>query len=246
MRSSILLAASLLRPASLLCAAVLTACGGVPSGGDAGVRDAGPDESDSSIPACDVDRACPAYPPVWGGPCEGTLSCDFITMCGSDTRDRYECVAGEWTLTMPGACAGGGIPLNESCGDPFTGTLPGARVYLTADRAGAPEIMDGDLVLVAFGAQGLAMLPLRLHVESDTDVACVRMVSTLTLEGMPSAPTTHSVRLRCGSSLRIQDVLPDLPCEEREYAASIDVEVDGAGMLHRDVRLLGGGCTFGG
>lgn len=220
-----------MRTTLLLAMLSLTACDA-----SAPMPDAGPID-------CNLDVACPAGAPVWGGPCEGVLSCPFVTPCGPGTDDVYECVAGEWTLTVPGACAGGGPPLAESCSAPLTTELPGASVWISADRAGAPAIADGELVEVAYGAQGLAMLPLRVRVDAEVPPPCVRITTTLGLEGMTSAPASHDVRLRCGSSLRIQDILPELPCEEREYAVTIDLEVEGVGTIRREVRIMGGGCT---
>lgn len=201
--------------------------------------------ADGGPVSCDVDRACPDSAPVWGGPCEGTLSCTFQSQCGPGSDDVYECVSGEWSLTMPAPCAGGQPPLAERCRDPFTGTLEDASVWISADRAGAPPIADGDVMEVAFGAQGLAMIPLRVHVDADAPPPCAQVTITLGLDDMTSAPASHPVRLRCGGSLRIQELLPDLPCEMREYAVSIDVEVDGAGAIHRDVTVMGGMCPRG-
>ncbi|MCZ7681102.1 MAG: hypothetical protein M5U28_20880 [Sandaracinaceae bacterium] len=160
----------------------------------------------------------------------------------------YECVGGEWTFTIPG-CVGGSPPLAESCRTPFDGALPGARLQLTADRAGAPELVDGDSVEIAFGAQGLAMVPFRIalgDVDETSAPSCVRVTTTLTLEGVASAPSVQQVRLRCGSSLRVQEILPDLPCEERSYAIGVDVAVDGVGSLHLDLTAMGGLCPLGG
>jgi len=225
-----------MRTTLLLALASLTACDASAPALDGGPIDAGPVD-------CNLDVACPSGAPVWGGPCEGALTCVFATQCGPGTDDLYECVAGQWTLTMPGFCAGGGPPLAEDCSAPLLTALPGASAWISADRAGAPAIADGELVEVAYGAQGLAMLPLRVHVDAETPPPCVRITTTLGLEGVPGAPATHDVRLRCGSSLRIQDVLPELPCEEREYAVTIDLDVEGVGTITRDVRIMGGGCT---
>ncbi len=203
---------------------------------------------DAAVASCgDPDRACPEGAPVWGGPCEGELTCPYEA-CGPGGDDVYECVGGQWTFTIPG-CVGGSPPLSESCRTPFDGALPGARLQLTADRAGAPELMDGDSVEIAFGAQGLAMVPFRIalgDVDETSAPSCVRVTTTLTLDGVASAPSVQQVRLRCGSSLRVQEILPDLPCEERSYAIGVDVAVDGVGSLHLDLTAMGGACPLGG
>jgi hypothetical protein len=217
---------------ALTIAIVLAGCGS-----SAPMEDAGPP------PNCDEpDRACPSGAPVWGGPCEGTLSCPYES-CGPDADDVYECVAGEWSLTMPAACAGGGPPLAESCTNTFAGTLEGGRVWISADRAGAPELGDGDAIEVAFGAQGFAMVPYRVHVEGTGELpACVALTATVSLDEIAGAAAPHDIRLRCGSSLRIQDILPSLPCEFRSYAVHLDVAVEGVGSVSRDLTLMGGMC----
>lgn len=217
---------------------LLAACAPSASPADGG-EDAGPER-------CDLDRACPEAAPVWGGGCEGVLSCPYFTMCGPDASDVYECVSGTWTLTMPGACAGAPPPLAESCRSPEPGPFEGSRVWLSADVAGAPELVDGDLVEVAFGSQGLAMIPYRVHVDGDAAPRCAGITATVGLETMTSPPATHAVRLRCGDSLRVQDILPELPCEMREYPVTLEVAVEGVGSVSLDLRAMGGGCTFGG
>jgi hypothetical protein len=167
-------------------------------------------------------------------------------MCGPDVRDVYECVGGTWTLTMPGLCAGAPPPLAESCRSPETATVPGARLWLSRDAAGAPELVDGDLVEIVFGSQGLAMIPYRIHVDAETPPRCAHITVTLGMEGMAGTPVTHDVRLRCGGSLRIQDILAELPCEEREYAIRLEVTVEGVGSVSLELRAMGGGCPLGG
>lgn len=217
-------------------ALLLAACGTAPAPAE-----------DAAVSSCEPDRACPEGAPVWGGACEGTLSCPFEA-CGPGGDDVYECIDGQWTLTMPG-CIGAPPPVAESCQTPFTGSLSGARLWLSADRAGAPELASGGTTEIAFGAQGLAMVPFRVHVDGVDPMSapsCVTVTTTLTLDGAPSAPSTQAVRLRCGSSLRIQEILPDLPCELRQYAIGVDVEVSGVGSVHLDLTAMGGMCPRGG
>lgn len=221
----------------LVLSASLLACSG-----------AEPPLPDASVTSCEPDRACPGGAPVWGGPCEGTLSCAFDA-CGPGSSAIYECVSGAWALTMPAPCIGGSPPLAESCPTPFSGSVDGARVWLSADRAGAPELHDGDTTEIAFGAQGLAMVPFRVHVDGVDPASvpsCVRVTTTLTLDAMSSAPATHPVRLRCGSSLRLQEILPELPCEARSYAVGVDVSIEGVGSVHLDLQAMGGMCPRGG
>lgn len=234
-------ARSFLRACTLLAACLVAGCGTTdPDPGD----DAGPPSS------CEPDRACPESAPVWGGPCDGTLECSFVSACGPGSDDVYECVAGQWSLTMPAPCAGGSPPLVETCRTPFTGSLSGARVWLSEDRAGAPELGEGDTIEVAFGSQGLAMVPFRVHVDGVDPASapgCVRVATSLTLDGAPVPPTpsVQAVRLRCGASLRIQEILPDLPCESRDYAIGVDVTVEGVGTVRVDLTAAGGGCPLG-
>ena len=118
-------------------------------------------------------------------------------------------------------------------------------------RAGAHvsgrRVQDhGDLVEVAFGSQGLAMIPYRIHVDGEPVPACAHVTATLGLETMTSPDAIHDVRLRCGDSLRVQDILPALPCEEREYPVTLDVTLEGVGSVSLTLRAMGGGCMFGG
>lgn len=209
---------------------LLIACSGPEPGIDAGMP----------VSCDEPDRACPSGAPVWGGPCEGTLSCPYEA-CGPGSDDIYECVGGEWTLTMPVGCAGGSPPQAETCNAPFSGTFSG-RVWISEDRAGAPELEDGATVPVVFGAQGFAMIPYRVHVDGDGAPDCVRIRTTLTLDAMEGVPAPHDVRMRCGATLLVQDILPMLPCELRTYDVSITVEVEGIGSVSRDLAIMGGMC----
>lgn len=207
---------------------------------------AGPAE-DAGVASCEPDRACPESPPVFGGPCEGALTCRYA-MCGPGGDHVYECQDGEWRLTMPG-CLGGSPPIAESCRTPFAGMLPGARLWLSADAAGAPELTSGGTAEIAFGPQGFAMVPFRIHldgIDPTTAPACVEITTSLTLDGVSGGPVTRNVRLRCGSSLRIQEILPDLPCEFRPYDVGVDVSVTGVGSVHLDLSAMGGMCPRGG
>jgi hypothetical protein len=147
---------------------------------------------------------------------------------------------------MPAPCAGGSPPIAESCASPSTAAVPGARLWLSVDTAGAPELVNHDTIEFAIGSQGLAMIPYRVHVEGDGAPACASVTTTLRLETMTGAPVTHAVRLRCGDSLRIQDILPDLPCETRDYEVGLDVAVEGVGAVSLTLHAMGGGCMFTG
>jgi hypothetical protein len=222
--------------ASLLCVLVLFGCDGAAPAIDAGPSDAGPP------PVCDdPDRACPSGAPVWGGPCEGPLMCPY-EVCGPESSDIYECVGGEWTLTMPGGCAGFAPPLAETCSDPFEGTIDGARVWISEDRPGAPEIEDGATIEKIFGGQGLAMVPYRVHIDGADVPSCARVTTVLTLDGTEGGPAPHDVRFRCAETLRVQDILPINPCEMRDYPVTIEVTVEGVGSVTRNLTIAGGMC----
>ncbi len=219
---------------------LLAGCTATPAAGDGGApEDAAPDN-------CQPDTACPDGAPVWGGPCTGTLSCPYASMCGAGSEDGYTCVDGSWSLTSPAPCAGGMPPLSESCRTPFAGTIDGASIVITEDRAGAPPLVDGDTIELTVGAQGLTMIPYRVRVEgTDVPPTCVSVSALASLEGVSATRTTHAARLRCGGSLRIQDILPDNPCDPRVYAVSIDVTVLGVGQRSVSLMAMGGNCTFG-
>ena len=70
--------------------------------------------------------------------------------------------------------------------------------------------------------------------------SCVRVRSRVTFDG-ESVELTRSIRLRCGQSDLVQDILPGLPCEARDYPLHLEVEVEGVpGIREVDVDLRGG------
>lgn len=217
--------------------AVLIGCSSSPSiDPDAGT--AGDGGSTPSV--CDEpDRACPAEVPFGGAPCEGALSCPY----GSYDA---QCSSGAWSVQAlcDGVPPGGGClaPLVEDCDAPFAGTLSGATV--TIGPAGALRAFaENEVVPVEHGAQGLSMIRWALHVDG-VEVApeCVRARVSFTYEGAPSPEVAQPMTLHCGDTYGSLNILPDRPCEEREYALTMRVVVDGIGEANASLRLMGALC----
>lgn len=216
--------------------ASLAACGGT-----SGSVDSGSGGDGGTAPACgEPDRVCPAAQPFSSAPCEGELHCAY----GSAMA---HCASGLWTID-PGCDGVGGCvpPLVESCDAPFSGTLSGARVTIGpagTDRAFA----EGELVPVEHGAQGFSMIRFALHVAGvEVPPDCVRAHVSFTWEGMPAPEVMQPMTLHCGDSYPTLQVLPDRPCESREYALTMTVAVDGIGETTASLRMMGGLCPRGG
>jgi len=199
-----------------------------------GAPDAGGGDGGSSV-CGEPDRACPAELPFSGAPCEGALSCPY-----GGTYDA-QCSSGAWSVEAlcDGVCL---PPLVEDCDAPFAGTLSGATV--TLGPAGEQRAFaENEVVAVEHGAQGLSMIRWALHVDG-VEVApeCVRARVSFTYEGTPSPEISQPMTLHCGDSYGSLNVLPDRPCEEREYALVMRVAVDGIGEASASLRLMGALC----
>lgn len=220
----------------LIAGALLGGCSSAAApASDAGVM------GDGAVALCgEPDRTCPAQTPFTSGPCAGELTCPY----GSE---EARCVGGLWDV-MPlcdGVPPGGGCApqLVESCDAPFAGTLAGASVTIGPfgeERA----FTEGETVMPVFGAQGLAMVRLAIHVDGATPPPeCVRARVTITFDGATEGvPFTQDVTLHCGDSLATLELLPDLPCESREYLLGMRVVLDGVGETSASLRMDGGGC----
>lgn len=206
--------------------------------GDGGspTADGGSPTSDGGPADCNApDTECPDLPPVTGGPCEGDLSCDY------DDGSLAQCVDGHWNSY---GCPGCAPPLAEGCRPPFDGTLEGAGVQIgpySPTDAFRP-FTDGERISPVFGAQGGSMVEFQLSVDHATPPSCAAVTANVSLDGVASAPATFPVRLHCGSSLRVLVILPDNPCEERDYAVDLDVEVAGVGSTSVSLVLGGSAC----
>ena len=210
----------------LLIAATLVACGNVGAGTDAGT-DAPPER-------CDIDSVCPEEPPLAGGPCAGALRCDYFTCGGPPFADTYECRDGQWTF-VASMCLGAPPVLAELCRTPATSFEAGTRFVITPDAAGADPYVDGQAVDLVIGPQGGAMVPYRVRLEgTDATPTCIHATARVTTEGM-SADGDKRLRLRCGSTLRVYEILPLCPLPG-ERDVTLEVTVEGLGT--QTVRLV--------
>lgn len=210
---------------ALVASAVLVACGGGPPG-------------DPPIdPSCArADTTCPAEPPFASAPCEGALSCDYETALGSGT---FECVAGRWAGEV-GGCDGCAPPLAESCDAPSAGA-PGA-VEIGPSGGAFRSLEGGERVPVEWGAQGFAMIAYRVRAGGSAPPECARVTSRIRLDDGSWVQTTRPLPLRCSESLRVLEILPDLPCTFRDYTVDLEVDVEGVGTGAAHLVIEGGGC----
>lgn len=189
-------------------------------------------------PTCDqIDRICPAAVPFDGAPCEGTLSCTFVDA-------EAFCEDGRWAVTQ--LCIGCAPPLAESCASPFSGALAGASVALGhADLGTFRAFSEGERISPSWGAQGLAMVGYRVDVAGVATAevpSCVHTRVTVSMDGGMPETTERDLALRCGRSLSVLDILPELPCAFRDYSVDLEVELVGVGVVSRTLAIEGGGC----
>jgi hypothetical protein len=213
-----------------------------PAATDAGHGD---DAGPPPVEACDEpDRACPDAAPYGGAACEGDLACSFVHPDAGGTEPDwfFECREGQWVETEL-RCFGCQPLLAEACPVPFIGTLPDATVALgpVTGEAFAP-FAEGARVQPVFGPQGLAMLDFQIHVEADAPPTCASVTIGSSLEAMSVDGVPQRLRMRCGNTLRVFTMLPDLPCESRDYAAAIEVDIQGVGSTTASVIVEGGSC----
>lgn len=204
----------------LVIGGLLAGCPGSGNTADAGL-DAPPER-------CDIDTTCPEEAPLSGGPCAGTLSCDYNTCGGGPFADTYTCASGQWMLSNS-MCLGAPPVLAELCRTPTTSWPAGARFVLTPDAAGAAPYTDGQAVDVVIGIQGGAMVPYRVRIEGlDATPTCLHATATLTTDDGMTATSEKFLRLRCGSTLRIYEILPLCPTMG-EHDTTLEVTVEGLG-----------------
>lgn len=140
-------------------------------------------------------------------------------------------------------CVGCPPPLAESCSE----ATPAAESLVQIGPASGSfhPFAPGERVGIEWGAQGLPMIGYVLRVEDVATPSCVEVTSRLSMQGGSPTTTTRSLRLRCGQSLKVLEVLPEFPCQPRDYALRLEVTVQGAGTASADLVVMGGGCPRG-
>jgi hypothetical protein len=188
-------------------------------------------------PSCAApDTACPAEPPFAGAPCEGELVCPYSL---PPREGSFTCTESRWQGEL--GCPGCAPPLSESCGEPFAGSAP-ATVEIGPPSGELRAFDAGERVPIEFGGQGLAMISYRVRVLGDAPPACVTVRAQSMLDEEGPVPTMRPVKLRCGESLPIYEILPGDPCVTRDYAVHLDIEVVGVGRGAADLVVAGGRC----
>jgi hypothetical protein len=213
----------------LTTAAALLGCGdddGTPTPDASTEEDAGPLSCDAP------DSVCPEDAPYPNGRCVGALDCTYDSPMLPGPDDwTFQCVDGAWQEML--LCGGCAPQTYEACRTPIDTGMAGARV--------TSGITDGATLVPVFGGQGGAMIMHTVNVDGLDDRRCVEVRQRVTLEGIP-AEITIPVRLRCGRSAPMFAILPDRPCEFRDYAATLELEVLGAGSETLDLTITGGSC----
>jgi hypothetical protein len=184
-------------------------------------------------PSCEVDAVCPEELPYTGAPCVDGLSCRYSALVGPGCDGTARCEGGQWRALTACLVA---PQLAETCRAPVTTPLAGATLAFVE----APGPLE-------WGAQGSAMVRFTIEVApEETAPACVSVRSRVQLDAEMDE-TTVPIQLRCGRSRTIYVVLPGMPCEDRDYALVLDVDVTGVGTLHHEAMVRGGGgrlCTI--
>ncbi len=224
------MARRLWRSTCVVVLAVVAGCGGERAEGGGPRIDGGGEPASCLEP----DRSCPDELPISAGPCEGDLVCNY-------TDYVYRCIDGAW-VDEP-LCFGCAPALAEVCREPFAGTLAGASVQIGPADGGAFRPFDeGERILPVFGAQGATMVAYRVRIEGEGPPDCLGVRHTVSLDTLAGAPAPLGVRGHCGETRRVFAVLPDNPCEFRDYTVDLAVEVDGVGATGVGLVLEGGGC----
>lgn len=218
--------------------------GGAP-GEDGG---ADPDAGEPPTGCAEPDTECPDDQPVPSGPCEGTLSCDYLDANGVDTW-TYDCMQGQWIADVECNLDGGCPvpPLAELCLDPFAGTLDGATVQVGPADVSEPFralTADDELPLIV-GAQGGSMISFRIAVSGVEAPACVGATVTVTADGFEATPQENRVTLHCGVSLPVFVILPSEYCEAATIPLEIDVQIEGIGAAHAVLSFRSEGMCVG-
>jgi hypothetical protein len=194
----------------------------------------GPTDAGQSISCDEVLKTCPESRPPAETACEGSLVCEYEDA-------RYTCEQGR--LREEILVPGGSPAVAERCKDPFAGTVTGATLEVGPATGGFRPYLATDRVQPVFGAQGFAMVDFRLHVAGiETAPECVGLKIGGRLDGMDFPPQSFGVVLRCGQSLRVFAILPERPCEIRDYGVELSIEAEGVGTANAAVILEGGRC----
>ena len=205
--------------------------------------DAGAPETDAGLLDCEFPAlACPPEAPLAGGACEGALSCEYVhPEAGEGDEWSFTCVDGAWDERLVCGANPCAPPLAERCREPFAGMLEGVGVEIGPAEGGAfRPFASGERLTAVLGPQGLAMVSLRLRLDSITAPRCVLVRVTPSLDGVPGDLSELPVTLRCGESERVLTILGSNPCEARDYALLLEVEVAGVGRDTASLVVTGG------
>jgi hypothetical protein len=177
-------------------------------------------------PACwDVATACPSTPPYEGARCAVADTCSY-----SKSLYEYHCVGERWGAVCVGAGGGSSCvpPFSETCDSPSSGPVSGITLELGDGDASQPFVpwADGATVDAVWGGQGSPMLAYRLRVTGAEVSDCALVAHKLSLGTFQGPETKRPVRLHCGESLVLYDILPlDQACDQPPPPTDVTLEV---------------------
>ncbi|MCK6537658.1 MAG: hypothetical protein L6Q84_32195 [Polyangiaceae bacterium] len=176
--------------------------------------------------ACwDVASACPSSPPYEGSPCDLPGTCSY-----PPHPYEYSCPAGRWAATCMANADGQTCvpPFGESCASPSSTPLSDAIIEIGAgDSATAfAPLADGAKVDVIWGGQGSPMVAFRVRVTGSGVGDCALVAHKLALGPYQGAEYKTAVRLHCGESLVVYDILPiDQACPNPPVPSDVTLTV---------------------
>jgi len=228
-----------------LCMLVLGGCGSdvtddgaVEGGGGAGASGSGGQATGGSgtggsgtggeDTSCDApDRTCPDAMPYPGGPCEGSLACDYF----DGALDwAFQCLNGKWVGAADCEQIVGGCPVQpptEACDGPFQGQLEGVEIVVGPAEGAFRPFENAEAVEIVWGGQGSAMIFFRVQMVGDDVPPCAIVTTTISGAPIPTESFKRVTRFRCGESLPSYVMVPFgdcTPMEPVETTVTIDIE----------------------
>jgi hypothetical protein len=124
-------------------------------------------------------------------------------------------------------------PFGEACDSPSSKPISGVTLEIAAGDATQPftPLADGAPVDVVWGGQGSPMLAYRVRVSGAPVPDCALVAHKLALGPYSGAETKTPVRLHCGESLVVYDIVPiDQGCSSPPLPQDLGLEVSAFGQ----------------
>jgi hypothetical protein len=181
--------------------------------------------------ACwEVDTSCPSSPPYAGAHCEVSEPCSYPS-----NPYEYRCEAGRWGALCVGAGGGSSCvpPFGESCDSPSSKPISGVGLEIASGDPSTPftPLADGAPLEVIWGGQGSPMIAYRVRVSGGDVPACALLAHKVALGPYAGAETKTAVRLHCGESLVVYDILPlDQACPNPPVPTEVTLDISAFGQ----------------